>query len=152
MIGPLSASVELKATIDHYGDPLSFSIGLDPSTNYYISDSNDISRSGFQRKQNITSLNEEVVVALAGQVEAEINAELFEGLGGAFLKIQISDLNTLFQKKPSGVALYYRVSTVSIPSIIDILLLDPYSIVTTVDKLFKSVNDMTLGRNGIVRK
>ena len=152
LIGPLSATVELKATIDYYGDPLSFSIGLDPSINYYISDSNDISRSGFQRKQNISDLRDEVVVALAGRVEAEINAELLQGLGSAFLKIQISDLNTLFQKRPSGVALYYRVSSVSIPSIIDILLLDPYSIVTTVDKLFKSVNDMTLGRNGIVSK
>ena len=155
MVGPLSADVDLKAKIDYYGQPLSMSIGLDRSTNYYISgirDVNDSKRSGFQRKESIDAVEDEIVVALVGRVEAEITAEFLQGLGSAFLKIQISDLNTLFQRKPSGVALYYKVSSVKIPSIIDILLLDPYSIVTTVDSLFKSVNDMTLGRQGIVRK
>ena len=102
--------------------------------------------------QNISDLKEEITVAIAGRIEAEIKAEFAQGLGDAFLRIQINDLNAMLQSNPSGVALYYKVSVIEIPSIMDILLLDPYSIVTTVDTLLKSVNDITLGRDGIVSK
>ncbi len=38
------------------------------------------------------------------------------------------------------------------PTILDVLLLDPAAIVDAVDGLFKAANDLTLGKNGIVTK
>ena len=81
---------------------------------------------------------------------AEIEAEIFGGLGNAFMKIQISDINNVVKQKPGAVAIYYKVSVVEIPSFLDILLLDPTAIIDAVDGLFKSFNELTLGRQGIV--
>ena len=149
-IGPLTASVDLRGEIDNYGEPLSISIGLDPDTNYYISSNRSLTRNGFQRVQNVGALGDEMEVAISGRVEAKIDASLFGDLGKASLTIQISDINNLIQGKSGAVAIYYEVSRIQIPSLLDILLLDPFSIVSTVDMLFKTVNDMTLGRKGIV--
>ena len=149
-IGALSATIGVAATIDNYGDPLSISIGLDPSVNYYISNKQKLSRDGFQRVTSIGALIDEVAVAIRGQVVAEINAEFLGGLGEAYMRIQISDINNIIQRKPGAVALYYKVSVIKIPSLLDILLLDPVAVVDTVDSLFKTVNDLTLGRQGIV--
>lgn len=149
-IGALSATVAVDATIDNYGEPLSITVGLDPSVNYYISTDRRLSRSGFQRVPSIGALADEISVAIRGQVVAEIEAEFLGGLGDAFMRIQISDINNVIQRKPGAVALYYKVSVVEIPTFIDILLMDPVAIVNAVDSLFKSVNDLTLGRQGIV--
>ena len=56
----------------------------------------------------------------------------------------------MVQQKPGAVAIYYKVSVVEIPSFLDILLLDPTAIIDAVDGLFKSFNELTLGRQGIV--
>ena len=66
------------------------------------------------------------------------------------MRIQISDINNVIQGKPGAVALYYKASVIEMPNLIDILLMDPVAIVDAVDGLFKSVNDLTLGRQGIV--
>jgi hypothetical protein len=149
-IGALSATVAVNATVDNYGEPLSITVGLDPSVNYYISTDSTLSRSGFQRVPSIGALADEISVAIGGQVVAEIEAEFLGGLGDAFMRIQISDINNLIQRKPGAVALSYTVSVVEIPTLLDILLMDPVAIVDAVDSLFKSVNDLTLGRQGIV--
>ena len=98
----------------------------------------------------IGALANEISVAIKGQVIAEVEAVFLGGLGNAYMRIQISDINNVIQRKPGAVALYYEVSVVEIPTFIDILLLDPVAIVDSVDSLFKSVNDLTLGRQGIV--
>ena len=98
----------------------------------------------------IGALANEISVAIKGQVIAELEAVFLGGLGNAYMRIQISDINNVIQRKPGAVALYYEVSVVEIPTFIDILLLDPVAIVDSVDSLFKSVNDLTLGRQGIV--
>ena len=149
-IGALSASVAIDATIDNYGDPLSISVGLDPGLNYYISSDTRLSRNGFQRVSSIGALADEISIAFKGQVMAEIEAEIFGGLGNAFITIQISDINNVVQQKPGAVAIYYKVSVAEIPSFLDLLLLDPTAIIDAVDGLFKSFNDLTLGKQGIV--
>ena len=149
-IGALSATVNIAATIDNYGEPLSISVGLNPSINYYVSSDQQLSRSGFQRVSSIGALADEISVKIKGQVVAEINAEFLGGVGDAFMRVQISDINNIIQQRPGAVALYYKVSTVQIPSFLDILLMDPVAIVDAVDGLFKTVNDLTLGRQGIV--
>jgi hypothetical protein len=149
-IGPLSATVDVKATVDNYGQPLAITVGLNPSLNYYISTDQKLTRSGFTRVPSISTLADEISVAIAGQILARIDAEFVGGLGSAVMKIQISDINNVIQRKSGAIALYYKVSMTEIPSLLDILLLDPVAIVNAVDSLFKSVNDLTLGRQGIV--
>ena len=149
-IGPLSATVIVDALIDNYGEPLSISVGLNPSVNYYISSDRQLSRNGFQRVPSMGALKEQITFAIKGQVAAEIEAEFLGGLGNAYMRIQISDINNIIQRKPGAVALYYKVSVVQKPSFLDILLMDPVAIVNAVDGLFKTVNDLTLGRQGIV--
>ena len=104
-IGPLTASVDLRGEIDNYGEPLSISIGLDPDTNYYISSKRSLTRSGFQRVQNVAALGDEIEVTIKGQMKAEIYAVYLNGLGDAYLNIHISDINNLIQGKPGAVAL-----------------------------------------------
>jgi len=99
-IGALSATVAVDATIDNYGKPLSISVGLNPRVNYYISTDRRLSRSGFQRVASIGALANEISVAIKGQVIAEIEAEFLGGLGDAFMRIQISDINNVIQRKP----------------------------------------------------
>ena len=149
-IGPLSADINITATIDSYGEPLLIKVGLNPSYNYYISTNQTLTRTGFIRVSNIGSLEDEVGVVVKGRVEAEIEAEFLDGLGSAFMRVQISDINNVILRKPGAVALYYKASMAQIPTALDILLLDPVAVVNTVDRLFKSVNDLTLGRQGIV--
>ena len=149
-IGPLSADIDLVATIGNFGEPLSISFGLNPTKNYYLSSDKSLSRAGFQRVSGIKALGKEISVAVRGQVEAEIEAVFLRGLGEAFCRLKISDINNIIQRKPGAVSLYYKVSTVEVPSILDVLLMDPVAIVDAVDNLFKLINDLTLGRRGIV--
>lgn len=76
--------------------------------------------------------------------------ELFGGMGAAYMSIRISDINNVIRKKPGAIALYYKVSSIQLPSFLDILLLNPVAVVNAIDNLFKQVNDLTLGRQGIV--
>ena len=66
-IGALAANVaiNINATVDYYGKPLSISVGLDPNTNYYISteDSYSLSRDAFQRVSSIGALEDEMTVS-----------------------------------------------------------------------------------------
>ena len=149
-IGPLSAIVDVAAFIDNYGEPLSISVGLDPKVNYYISMDRILSRNGFKRINNMTHLLNEITVAIRGQIQAEIEIEFLGGLGGAFIGLEISDINNAIHQKPGAVSLYYNVTIVDKPTFIDMLLVDPVAIVNAVDRLFKAVNDLTLGRKGIV--
>lgn len=80
-IGPLSAMIDCKATVDNYGGPLSISVGLNPSINYYISTDSKLSRNNFQRVPNMLALGDEIEVAIKGQVIAEIYAAYLGGLG-----------------------------------------------------------------------
>ena len=85
-----------------------------------------------------------------GQVVAEINVEFKYGLGNALMIIQISDINNMLEGKPGAVDLFYEATPVEIPNLIEILLMDPGAIIEGVDTLFKAVNDLTLGRQGVV--
>ena len=149
-VGSIPATIAVAASIDNYGKPLSILVGLNPNVNYYISTDKRLTRSGFQRVSSIGALGNEISYNIRGQVSAELDAELAGGIGKAFMRIKISDINSLIQKKPGAVALYYKVSTIGKPSFLDILLMDPVAIVNAVDSLLKSVNDLTLGRRGIV--
>lgn len=42
---------------------------------------------------------DEISVAVNGQVQATVNAELLGGLGDLFMKIMISDINSMSKKK-----------------------------------------------------
>jgi hypothetical protein len=150
-IGALSGTVDLKAAIDNYGEPLSISIGLNPNFNYYISDESIIlQRSGFKRVTSWEDLLNDVSAAIRGQVAAEIEILLAGGLGWAFMSMQISDINNLLQGKDGAVAFVFESSILEKPSFIDLLLLNPRAIVNAIDSLFKSVSEFTLGRRGIV--
>ena len=102
----------------------------------------------------IGALANEISVAIKGQVIAEVEAVFLGGLGNAYMRIQISDINNVIQRKPGAVALYYEVSVVEIPTFIDILLLDPVAIVDSVEKfvpiifcLFNGSHLKKFGRN-----
>lgn len=149
-IGPLSATIGVAATIDNYGKPLSIKVGLNPNLNYYLSTDSKLNRRGFQRVSSIKALADQILVAIQGQVAAKIDATFFGGLGDASMSIRISDINNVIQRKPGAVSFYYKVSKIEKPSFMDLLLMDPVAMVDAVDNLFKIVNDLTLGRRGIV--
>ena len=149
-IGPLSAMIDCEAIIDNYGEPLSVFVGLNPRVNYYISTDSSLRRNGFQRVSSFLDLGDEIEVAVKGQVHAELYAVYLGGLGDAFLRIQISDINNVIQGKPGAVAFYWKATFFEVPSILDILLTDPVAIVDAIDRLIQPLSDMTLGRNGAV--
>lgn len=69
------------------------------------------------------------------------------------MQFSISDINNLIQQKPGAFAVFYEVTfELSIPSFIDILLMDPEGIVNAVDGIFKEAEELSLGRNGVVTK
>jgi hypothetical protein len=98
----------------------------------------------------IGALGKEIGVSVGGQLKAEIEAVFLCQMGDAHLSIHISDINYVIQRQPGAVSLFYTVSIIEVPSIVDILLMDPRAIVDAVDNLFKLVNDLTLGRRGII--
>ena len=95
-------------------------------------------------------LGDEIAVAVKGQVHAEIYAVYLAGLGDAYLRIDISDINNIIQGKPGAVAFIWEVSFFEMPSILDVLLYDPSGIVDAIDRLFQPLSDMTLGRKGAI--
>jgi hypothetical protein len=149
-IGHLSGNVECHATVDNYGEPLSITVGLDPSFNYYISTEKMSNRVGFQRVASIEALVDQIAVSYRGQILAEIRVELMYALGNAIMTIHINDINNVIQRRPGAVTVYYDVSVAKFPSFLEILLMEPAAIINSVDNIFKLVNDMTLGRQGIV--
>ena len=86
------------ATIDNYGGPLSIEVGLDNKVNYFVSTNKALQRKGFQVVSSFGRLMNEISVAVKGQVQAIVNIEFQGGLGDAYLRIQISDINSKSQK------------------------------------------------------
>jgi hypothetical protein len=93
----LSADVNVTATIDNNGEPLSIEVGLDSRSNYYISSNQALRRTGF-KVVPFAELVNEISVVVKGQILAEINAEFLGGLGNAYIRIQIRDLNSMWRK------------------------------------------------------
>jgi hypothetical protein len=73
---------------------LSIEVGLDKNTNYYVSTNPAIQRNGFRVVPSIGRLTDEISVAVKGQVQATITADLLGGLGDLYMKILISDINS----------------------------------------------------------
>jgi hypothetical protein len=97
-IGAIPADVSVAATIDNYGEPLLITVGLDTGVNYYVSSNQSIRRTGFQVVSSFGKLVDQISVAVKGQVQATINAVFLEGLGDAFIRISISDINSMSRK------------------------------------------------------
>lgn len=75
------------------------------------------------------------------------------GEAWAVIKLSISDVNNFILGKPGAISVFYDVNVeFSVPSFLDILLMDPEGIIDAVDAIFKTTNDMVMGRNGIVTR
>lgn len=92
----MSADVTVAATVGNLGGPLSIEVGLDNSLNYYISSNRTLQRAGFQVVP-MSKLVDQISVAVKGQVQAELEVEFLGGLGDAYIRILISDINSMLQ-------------------------------------------------------
>jgi hypothetical protein len=90
----MPANVSVAATIDNYGQPLSISVGLDKSVNYYVSSNQSLRRTGFQVVSSFGKLVDQISVAVKGQVQATVTAVFLNNLGNAYMRISISDINS----------------------------------------------------------
>jgi hypothetical protein len=71
----------------------------------------------------IGALGKEIGVSVGGQLKAEIEAVFLCQMGDAHLSIHISDINYVIQRQPGAVSLFYTVSIIEVPLIINILLI-----------------------------
>ena len=157
-IGPFGADVTIGVVVDDYGEDLSIQLGLEDKLRYYLppADSSFV-REGFVFVPSIGKLVDEVAVAFSGRVSGTAEAE-FRGLppgakAEAFVQFDISDINNLINKKPGAISSFYQVKfEISIPSFLDILLMDPFSIIKAIDGVFETAEKYSLGRQGIVTK
>ena len=151
-IGPFSANVKADFTVDNYGKPLSITFGLEENLNYYLLKSNGAAaREGFVVMDGPSQLVRELDVSITGRVIGSVEAEFLNvpGEANAFIKMSISDINNLIQGNPGAISVFYEVNVkLSIPSFMDILLMDPQGIVDAVDSVFKEAEALSLGREG----
>lgn len=158
--GPFSGSIEADIKVTSADDdamPLSLTVGLDETKNYYLGDPGVTSsaRPGFVTIPSIANLANELEVAFDGQVTAGIDAGLsLIGLS-ARVDVQILDLDALF--RGNNVSSVLRVSAsitsgggFSPPTLLDILLSDPQGLLDTLTTSLSTLEDATLGPSGIV--
>lgn len=157
-IGPLRGTIEAQASITgtkEY-DPLSLSVGLDKDLNYYMFDPGSVSqyRAGFKKVNGIGGLIDEVGLKLDGRVHAEIAAGL--PLLGSFASIgaNVSDVGAWLGGDASAFTFGYRIISpaTGVPSLLDILLLEPDNVVDVFNEMAKLVEAASLGPDGVVTK
>jgi hypothetical protein len=93
-IGPLSAGVQVEASIGKIGSPITITAGLDNDVNYYISTNSTLQRDGFRVVSNPGLLAEEIIVSVTGEIAGTANVQLRGGLGYAFFELSITDLGS----------------------------------------------------------
>ena len=147
-----TASITAKTVVDNSGRPLTITFGLEPSLNYFLKKDSTWIRDNFVVVDGPSSLVDSLDVAIAGRVTGSINATLANNFGNAHIKLDVSDLNNIIQKKPGAIAVVYnaRVNKLELPSFIDLLLLDPESIIEAVSKVFDNIESFSLGSQGVL--
>lgn len=139
-IGHFSANVDVIFIVDNYGDRLSIRFGLEDSLNYYLPPANQTSaHEGFVVLNGTPQLVDDV--SITGRVSGSLEAE-FIGVPGdanAFVKVSISNINNLIQRKPGAVA--QSQFNLKIPSFVD-----------AVDSVFEQAEDLSLVRSGIITR
>jgi hypothetical protein len=93
-VGPLSALVQVDASIGEIGSPITITAGLDNDVNYYISTNSTLQRDGFQVVSNPGLLADEIIVSVTGEIAGTANVQLRGGLGDAFFELSITDLGS----------------------------------------------------------
>ena len=130
--------IDMNVIVDNSGDPLAIRFGLDDSTNYFLSNNRTLARDGFVVIPSIGKLVDELDATITGQVSGIVKAEFVGVPGGAnaFIQFDIADMNNILdpKKRSSAVSVFYKVNiNFSVPSFLDILLMDPNGIVEAID-------------------
>lgn len=147
--------------VDNYGSEdvrsdLTFTFGLDESNNYYLTNNSSLARPGFVVLSSVSSITDELDVAIAGRVLGVVEATLLVPpplSGYAKIEFAISDLNNLIEQRSGAISVVYEVQlSLEVPSFLDILLMNPDTIVQAIEGLFDQVEAQTFGRRGVVAK
>lgn len=148
-----TATVNSKTVVDNYGEPLTINFGLEPSRNYYLGTPSGPIRDNFVSVSGPGALVDELDVAIAGRVDATVNATILGGLGYAKVRLKIPNINNVIQKNKGAVAVVYEAKIeAGLPSFIDLLLLDPNSIINAVGNVFDQAEKYSLGSEGVLSK
>ena len=115
--------------------PLSLTVGLDDSLNYYLADPGIVSqnREGFTNVSGISGLVGEIDVEFGGSATADVSIGL--SLLGISLDVGVvlTDLDAFFRGNNSNsvfeVSFNITTPSFSIPSLLDILLAEPQGII-----------------------
>jgi len=153
--GMFEASLDVEAVISgvQRSDPLSLSVGLNKSLNYYLGDPGVYSRDreGF-KNVSISQLVNELKVDFDGSIKASVSVGLALIGTTANFGIEVTDLNRLFRGDKTALKIAWNVTKpkFQVPTLLDILLAEPQGLIDALDGIFKKVEDASLGRNGIV--
>jgi hypothetical protein len=153
MIGPLRGNIDAQVSVTGMQDydPLSLSVGLDNDVNYYLG-LDAPGRAGFQRVDGVLALIKEVGLSFDGRLQADISAGIPLLFSSATIELDIDLDNWLrgnggFYFNHSVVA-----SSIELPSLLDILLLEPENIIDALDDMVQTAEDAALGEDGAVTK
>jgi hypothetical protein len=111
--GPFTGSIEVDFKAggsEAEDDPLSLSVGLNESLNYYLFNPGT-DRPGFVTVSGIGGLIDEVVVKFDGSVNAQIDAAISLIGTSISCKVGVSDLDALFRGDKTVLFLDYNVTT-----------------------------------------
>jgi len=154
--GPFEGALDfqVEASGVQETDPLSLSVGLNNSLNYYVYDPGNYSknRNGFITVPGIKGLTDKLNVDFDGSIRAQLSIGLALIGTSANFNISIINLNNLFRGNKTALKIEYEVKNpkFKVPTFLDILLAEPQGVVNALDNIFQNVEEASLGRNGII--